>query len=261
MAISSVRAQFPDTLFMAEAYNYYITSPPEKDLLQNLGFDFVYDKTVLDNLKDGNLDAFRDYIGGTSQDFFEHVAHFVENHDEDRAAYSLHGQQQAFAGSVVASTIPGLRLFYHGQFDGFTQKLGVQVRRAVSEQPNPVLHAQYSKLLSVLSAPVFRSGVWSYISVPKDGSGWRLAAWRWSSHDGSSKRLIVVNFSDAQGWGNVQVADAIGTNGSDDISITELFSGSQYTRSASEMRSSGLVCGVDPYTAQIFEYDGPVVVV
>merc|ERR1712070_223221 len=145
VAISTVRAHFPDTMFMAEAYNYHMTSPPEKDLLQSLGFDFVYDKTVLDKLKDGNLDNLRDYIGSTSQDFFNRVAHFVENHDEDRAAYSLHGQQQAFAGSVVASTIPGLRLFYHGQFDGFTQKLGVQVRRAVSEQPNSVLHAQYSK--------------------------------------------------------------------------------------------------------------------
>lgn len=261
VAISGVRAQFPDTLFMAEAYNYFMTSPPEKDLLQNLGFNFVYDKTVLDKLKDGNLENLRDYISSTPQDFFNHVAHFVENHDEDRAADILHGQQQAFAGSVVASTIPGLRLFYEGQFEGFTRKLGVQVRRAVTEQPNPALHAQYSKLLSVLSAQVFRSGMWSYIPVSKDGSGWRLMAWRWSSTDGSSKRLIVVNFSDAQGWGNVQVADAIGTSGSDDITITELLSGSQYVRSAGQMRSSGLVCGVEPYTAQIFEYDGPDVVV
>jgi len=260
-AIDGVRAEFPDTLFMAEAYNYYITSPAEKDLLHNLGFDFVYDKTILDKLKDQNLDEFRNYVGSTSQDFFNYGAHFVENHDEDRAANALHGQQQAFAGAVAASTIPGLRLFYHGQFEGFTHRLGNHVRRAVAEQPNPALHAQYTKLLSVLSAPVFHSGTWSYISVPKDGTGWRLAAWRWSSQDGSSKRLVVVNLSDAEGWGNVQVADAIGANGSDNISIAELLSGSQYTRSASEMRSSGLVCGVAPHSAQIFEYNGPVVMV
>jgi len=254
IAISNVRSQYPNTLFMAEAYDYHMTSPPEKEMLQNLGFDFVYDKTVLDKLEDNHLDDMRAYIGGQPQSFFERTAHFVENHDEPRAVSALHGQQQAFTGAVAASTIPGLRLYFFGQFDGFSKKLGVQVRRAVAEQPSFALHAQYTKLLSVLASPVFHHGTWSYISIPKDGTGWRLMAWRWSY--GDSKRLVVINFSEAQAWGNVQVADAAGPSGSDDIKIIELLSDTAYTRSASDMRSSGLVCGVDPYSAQIFQYDG-----
>ncbi len=35
----------------AQAYNYGITPIPEEEYLQQLGFDYTYDKTVLDDLK------------------------------------------------------------------------------------------------------------------------------------------------------------------------------------------------------------------
>ena len=54
--------------------------------------------------------------GLRSQAVFSHGAHFTENHDEPRAASVLGGDQQAFAGTVITSTIPGLRLFFFGQF-------------------------------------------------------------------------------------------------------------------------------------------------
>merc|ERR1719336_2511647 len=100
---------------MAEAYDYHFTNPPEKQKLQDLGFDVVYDKVVLDDLVTGNLDTVRGYLGSQSQGYLARTAHFVENHDEKRSAAALGGKQQAFAGAVVASTIPGLRLFFFGQ--------------------------------------------------------------------------------------------------------------------------------------------------
>lgn len=254
VAINAVREQHPGVILMGEAYNYGFTNPPEKQMLQNLGFDFVYDKTVLDDLKGNNLDTLRSYIGGQSQSFFEHTAHFVENHDEPRSAATLGGQQQAFAGSVVASTIPGLRLFYFGQFDGFSAKLDVHLRRATAQTPNSALHKQYTTLLAVLADPVFHSGSWTFISTPESGTAWRLCAWRWTSSDGSDKRLVVVNFSNTQAWGSIQVADAESRGGSDNITVTELLTNTPYQRSASTMRGAGLNVGVDPWRAQIFSY-------
>lgn len=255
VAIAAARAQHPETLFMAEAYDYNFMTPPEKPTLQRLGFDFVYDKTVLDNLDGHNLDAIRGYIKGQSQNFFERTAHFVENHDEPRSAASLGGQQQAFAGAVVAATIPGLRLFYFGQFDGFSAKLDVQLRRATRQVPNLQLHAQYTKLLQILSDDVFRSGTWTFIDTPREGSAWRLSAWRWSSADGTKKRLVVVNFSDGKGWASVQVVDAVGRDGGDNIDLVDLLSGESYLRSASALRGPGLTVGLEPWTASIFDYN------
>lgn len=110
----------------------------------------------------------------------------------DARCAALGGQQQAFAGSAVASALPGLKLYYFGQFDGLSAKLDVHLRRATSQTPNATLHAQYTKLMSVLADDVFHTGTWTDISVPKTGTGWRLVAWRWSSSDGSDKRLCVI---------------------------------------------------------------------
>jgi glycosidase len=253
-AIDAVRKQYPETIFMAEAYDYDFTNPPEKQLLQNLGFDFVYDKTVLDDLVSNNLDKIRGYIGSQSQSFFERTAHFVENHDEQRSAKALGGQQQAFAGAVVAATIPGLRLFYFGQFDGFSAKLDVQLRRATTQPSNEMIRKQYSALLHVLAHDVFHSGAWTFIQTSKEGSSWRLAAWRWRSLDGAVKRVVVVNFSGEKGWANIRLDDV---EGSGTISMTELLTGIVYDRNVNELKSNGLVCGLDPWTAQIFSYDRP----
>jgi len=246
-AISNAKSKYPDVEFMAEAYNYGISKTPEKELLVQLGFDYVYDKVVLDNLESGHLDNTRNYIASMSQDKFMHTMHFVENHDEPRSAAALGGPEQAFAGAVVAQTLPGARLFFMGEYDGFKSKLVVQLRRASKEPLNPDLHAKYDKLLDILSDDVFHKGTWTYLPLPSDS--WRLIAYKWTL--GSSKRLVVVNFSDQQGWGNVQLSDA---EGAGNIDITELLTGVKYQRSAPDLRSSGLTCGVDPWSAQIFEY-------
>lgn len=254
-AIDAVREQYQDTLFMAEAYDYYFTKPAEKQKLQEMGFDIVYDKTILDNLNAGNLDSLKSYIGAQSQDFFRHTAHFVENHDEPRSAAALGGPERAFVGAVVASTVPGLRLFYFGQFEGRSAKLDVQLRRATAQAPDAALSAQYAALLGVIADDVFHEGSWTYIPVSKVGTGWRLAAWRWASSDGAKKRLVVVNYSDAKAWSNVLVEDARGSGGTDAIAVTELLTSTKFMRSADQMRTSGLTCGLDPWTAQIFAYD------
>ncbi len=66
-AISTVKSAFPAFQMMGEAYNYGITPIPEEQFLQQLGFDYTYDKTVLDDLKGNNLDTLRGYISSQSQ--------------------------------------------------------------------------------------------------------------------------------------------------------------------------------------------------
>jgi len=252
VAIDAAKVKSPSTQFFAEAYNYQISRTPEKELLVDLGFDYVYDKDPLDHLQSGgNLDKLRAYITGRSQEQLAHTTHSVENHDEPRAAAALGGQQKAFVGSVLTSTLPGARLFFRGQFDGNAAKLVAQLRRAEAEQSNVALHGQYDRFLDLLKDPVFHKGTWTYIDVPKEGTSWRLLAWRWSL--GDTKRLVVVNFSDQEAWGVVKVADAEG-RGSDTLQVTDMFTDITYQRSASEMRDRGMTCGLKAWSSQIFSY-------
>jgi len=79
-----------------------------------------------------------------------------------------------------------------------------------------------------------------------------LIAYRWEYQN--EKRLCVINYSDQNGSGSVQVTNAQPVNGNDTIPVTDLLSGTVYYRSASQMRNQGLFVVVNSWYAQIFEY-------
>ena len=69
----------PAFLFMAEVY---------WDLewvLQQQGFDYTYDKRLYDRLREGHARPVREHLYA-GLDFQDHLARFLENHDEPRAA-------------------------------------------------------------------------------------------------------------------------------------------------------------------------------
>merc|ERR1719336_2797101 len=143
--IARAKAENPRVVIVAETYDYYMTTPVEEVYLTNLGVDYSYDKKVLDVLEHENLDEMRGFLFQQPQWRLNRMCHFVENHDEPRAAHSFGGEAKAFAGSVAALTLPGMRLAYFGQYDGLANRLGVHLRRGTPEDRHPEIHAQYSK--------------------------------------------------------------------------------------------------------------------
>src|SRR5262249_36697057 len=108
--IQAVRHSHPDFLFMAEAY---------WDLewtLQQLGFDYCYDKRLYDRLEHEDANSVRGHLMA-SLDYQQKLVRFIENHDEPRAlaAFPL---AKARAAAVTTSTLPGAKLFHEGQFEG-----------------------------------------------------------------------------------------------------------------------------------------------
>lgn len=243
-AIRAVNARYPNFVFLAETY--WDGTPAA---LRNTGYQFLYDKDGLYNLMvDGHLDRLRSYI--TRQDF-SYMAHFVENHDEDRALAKYGSPARANAAAVIAMTLPGMRFYFHGQFVGKAHKLDVHLRRSADEAPLPAVRNFYDHLLAITDHPVFHEGNWRYIPCNDvDGTSWRLMAWAWSN--GKDKRVVVINYSDGQGVARVKLADAVGSGLA---TIHELFSDSSYQRSAPEMREPGLVVVLPAWSAQIFEYN------
>lgn len=241
-AIQAVRSKHPGTKFMAEVYGDSFCHD-----LQGLGFDWTYDKDLLDNLKSGHLDNTRGWIKYSSG-FAEKTARFIENHDEDRAVKVFGSVSKANAAALATYTLPGLRFHFQDQWKGFQNKLDVHLRRARSEDESSQAHDLYHALLPVLNQDVFRNGNWVYLTL-SGGDAWRLMGWRWSYSN--QKRLVVVNFSEVRAGGQVVVSDV---SGSGTVTITELLTGAKFDRSAPEMRSSGLFVVVDPWSAQIFSY-------
>src|SRR5439155_3150252 len=92
--------------------------------LQQLGFDFTYDKRLYDRL----LHAPAADVAGhlrADDEFQRRSARFIENHDETRSAAAF--GRRVRAAAVTMSTLPGLRFYHDGQWEGRRARLPVQL--------------------------------------------------------------------------------------------------------------------------------------
>lgn len=96
-AVASVRKQVPQFLFIAEAYWNL-----EWDL-QQLGFDYTYDKTLYDRLLHEGAGAVRDHLRAEIE-YQRHSLRFLENHDEQRAARAFASEPWQYAAATVVAT-------------------------------------------------------------------------------------------------------------------------------------------------------------
>ena len=184
-----IREAVPELLLVAEAY-----WGVEGRLLA-LGFDYAYDKSLYDRLRGPSPRAVRDHLGTTLSTSGRGV-HFVENHDEERAAAAFGPALRAAA--TIAGAAPGMRLFHLGQLTGRRVRLPVQLGRLGAEQTDAELQRFYRRLLSSLDTDVFHRGRWSPIAPSADADG--LVAFSWVL--GSERRLVVANLGeqDVDGW-------------------------------------------------------------
>jgi hypothetical protein len=79
------------------------------------GFDFAYDKKLYDRLKEGHAIPVREHLYA-GLDFQRHMARFLENHDEPRAAFEFDMHLHK-AAAILTFLSPGLRFFHQGQLE------------------------------------------------------------------------------------------------------------------------------------------------
>jgi glycosidase len=210
--IADVKATYPDFQLLAEVY---------WDLeweLQQRGFDYTYDKRLLDRLHQRDATAIRDHLRA-SPDFQQRSVRFLENHDEDRALATM-SPSQVQAAAIVAYTVPGLRFFYEGQWEGRRRRLPVQLGRLPVERDaldqygrglqaielaalpgfDPVSQREpafYDWLLALLRELILRRGQWELLETHYPA----LLAWRW--HHENDQLTILVNYRDANFTANL----------------------------------------------------------
>lgn len=175
-AIPAVRARRPDFLFLAEVY-----WDLEQELLRQ-GFDYAYDKGLYDGLLADDVSAVRDRLR-TDSGLQNGSALFIENHDERRAVDAF-GREKTKAAAVLIATLPGLRLFHEGQFEGRRTKLPVQLGRLPVEKRDVSLEHFYRQLLNVAGGNPFHDGDWRlldpHIAWPSNGSFRNIIAYTWT---------------------------------------------------------------------------------
>jgi glycosidase len=156
LAIQRVGKQVPDFCFMAEVY---------WDLewtLQQQGFNYTYDKRLYDRLRDGSARPVREHLHATL-DYQVKLARFLENHDEPRASATFEPHIHR-AAAVISYSVPGLRFFHQGQFEGRKKRISPHLVRAPEESQDKEIREFYDYLLAVLRMPILKSGEWQWLT-------------------------------------------------------------------------------------------------
>ena len=138
--ITTVREQSPDFTFIAECY-----WDTEQKLVE-LGFDYVYDKSTYDYLVQHNRTG-AEYHLAALEPIKDHLLHFLENHDEPRAA-TLFSPDEQLANAEFIRSLPGACLWHDGQFEGYQKKIPVHVQRGPVEPTYQTVLDGYAALLS-----------------------------------------------------------------------------------------------------------------
>jgi glycosidase len=232
----------PELVWLAEAYWGM------EGQLQDLGFQFTYDKPFCDYLWAGSAAELRRYLGG---DFSrqQRAARFLENHDEQRAA-AIFGPARMQAAATLAATAPGMRFYLHGQIDGRKIHQPVEMARAADEPVDQAVRALYERLLQLSNEDVFHSGRWRLLeAMPAgDGSNGNLTVYEWRL-DGAW-RLVAANPSGDAAQGRLALGSAVDPGAA--YVLDDRLNGIEYARAGSEL-AGGLFIRLEPGRAHVFE--------
>ncbi len=242
-AIRKTREKFPGFLFMAEAYWGLEWQ------LQQLGFDYTYDKTLTDRLSESDLQGIKAHLQA-DKDFQRKSVRFIENHDEERAI-SKFGRYKSLAAAVVISTIQGVRFYFEGQFEGRKTKLPVQLGRQPEEKPSRQILKFYEDLLNISKTEIFKSGEWTLLNPvqadPVNNTSENFLAWQWKLNN--ELRIVIINYSHSTSQCRLKM-DL--TTEKDVIHLDDLMTRTIYKRSVKEISSPGLFIELKGYQSHIF---------
>lgn len=244
--IPIVRAQYPDFLFIAEAYwgmEY---------ALQQQGFDYTYDKTLYDRIQSGDANGIYQHLLADIS-FQNRSVRFIENHDEARAAASL-GIAKSRAAAVLICTVPGAVLLHDGQFVGNRVKLPVQISRGPQERPNRALAAFYARLLSEMRDAIYRNGQWTLFNPEPayEGDSPHVLAYGW--HDGGEYVLITVNITPEWAQALIKLSGWEADMARQDWLLYDTLGDAYSEASGDQIVRRGLYIELQPYEARIYHF-------
>jgi hypothetical protein len=184
---SDAIARLPDFIWIAEVYW-------EREWeLQQLGFHFTYDKRLYDRLRHATSHEVMLHLQADVT-FQDKLVRFLENHDEARSA-AVFGNIRLPAVGVLMATLPGMRLYHHGQLTGKRIRIPVQLCRAREELIDEATAALYDRILEISNEEVFHFGRWTLLTARAagDDSFRHIIAYQWKTD--RDWKLIVVNLS------------------------------------------------------------------
>jgi len=188
-AIQEIKATNPYFTFLAEVYWGLDWE------VQEMGFDYTYDKTLYDRLLLSNAQDIQGHLSAEHL-YQRRSLRFIANHDEEPPIKAF-GLEKSRAAAVACYTINGARLFTLNQIYGATVRYPIQY--IPKEERNSRVVAFYEHLLRIINDPCFHGGQWSLKPIGpmgKDDQTYKnILAWLW--WQSTSCKFVFINYSDS----------------------------------------------------------------
>jgi glycosidase len=275
--VDRVAAEVPDTLLLAEAFWLM-----EGYFVRTLGMHRVYNSAFMNMLRDEENANYRSVIKNTLEfdpEILKRYVNFMNNPDERTAADQFGKGDKYFGVCTMMVTLPGLPMLGHGQVEGFTERYGMEFRRAAwDETPEGWLIERHEREIFPLlhRRRVFAEArdflLYDFYNV--DGTV-NEDVFAYSNRDGDDRSLVLYHnrYASAQGWIRLSAAAAVKTGHGDEKALRQrtlgeglglaagpdhfcVFrdhrAGLDYVRAARDLSERGLYAELDAYRCQVF---------
>jgi len=126
--VDRINAEMPQTLLLAEAFWLM-----EGYFVRTLGMHRVYNSAFMHMMMKEENQKYRELIKNTLEfnpEILKRYVNFMSNPDEETAVNQFGKGDKYFGICVMLITMPGLPMFAHGQIEGFSEKYGMEYKRA-----------------------------------------------------------------------------------------------------------------------------------
>ncbi|MCX6151939.1 MAG: alpha-amylase family glycosyl hydrolase [Ignavibacteriales bacterium] len=230
--VDRINDEMPDTLLLAEAFWLM-----EGYFVRTLGMHRVYNSAFMHMMMKEENAKYRDVISNTLEfnpEILKRYVSFMSNPDEETAIKQFGTDDKYFGVATLLVTLPGLPMFGHGQIEGYTEKYGMEYRRAYyNEHPNDWLVNRHKREIFPLMRKryIFSqvTDFWFYDFFDQNGNV-NENVFAYSNRYGNDRALVIYNnkFDETKGWIKNSTGKAVGTGVGDEKRI-------EYTNLASAL--------------------------
>ncbi len=261
--VDRVAAEVPDTLLLAEAFWLM-----EGYFVRTLGMHRVYNSAFMHMLRDEKNAEYQQVIRETvsfDARILGRYVNFMNNPDERSAVDQFGSHDKYFGVATLLATLPGLPMFGHGQFEGYSEQYGMEFRRPQRDEwPDGSLVERHRREISPLLHERWRfsgsSGFRQLTALEGGGATADVFAYAnraESGPQGVTERRSLVVYLNRYPRAHVRipgVAESLGLGDDPDgfVILHDHRSGLDHLRQLRDLREHGLELVLDGYGCHVF---------
>lgn len=273
--VERINQEMPDTLLLAEAFWLL-----EGFFVRSLGMHRVYNSAFMNMLRDEDNAKYRSVMKNTLEYdplILKRFVNFMNNPDEKTAVNQFGKGEKYFGICILLATLPGLPMFGHGQIEGFSEKYGMEYRRAYwDEEVDQGLLRNHKKIIfPLLKKRFIFSEVENFLLYDfftQEGFV-NEDVFVYSNQSGKESALIIYHnkYAETSGWINKSTAFNVKINGEEHLVQRNLgegltlttkenyyciyknhLNGLEYIRRNQEISEKGLYIELRAYQSVVF---------